>query len=718
MSAKTEYWAHSPIDNGEPGLLRPHLEEVGKLAQKFANPFGAGEMALAAGMLHDFGKYSPEFQNRVRGESAPAPHSVFGAKKALEQYNDPYIGRAVAWCVAGHHSGLADYGDMKAKLNAALPLPEKAPRDDGFSTPPPPQYPNLIRSPDAFSAHFLIRMVFSCLVDADRLKAERHFNPTFAEARKKRPALADLPPKLAAHLEKKTAEAKQTPVNQLRAEVLRACRGRAKSAPGFFSLSVPTGGGKTLSSLAFALEHAVQNKMARVICAIPFTSVIEQSAEAFRAALGAEAVLEHHCNYEPKNEDETSRRMTMLSAENWDAPVVATTNVQLFESLFAASASRCRKLHNLAQSVIVLDEAQSLPAALMRPCMRALDELVKNYGASVVFCTATLPDFSELLKKSGAPRPVSEIIPNLEPLHNEMRRVKIIPPAPDVFHNPESLADELAKTESVLCIVNTRRQARDVFAALRERAKRGECFHLSTWMHPNHRTRTLNEIREKLKSGAPCRVVSTTLVEAGVDLDFPAVWRSAAGLDSVAQAAGRCNREGKMETGETVVFRMEDKGRQDWMWQENGLCAEAMKAENPLAPDVVRNYFAETFRLLGDAEMDETRVLSRIKDAGRKMAFPFKTIAETFRMIKDGSLPVVVPLDGGRRVAEKLDAGEDLAQWARRAQRWSASVSRADAEKLLQNGAAERVGPDRQFIILKNPKENYDGDLGVGKMLV
>ena len=713
MNAKTEYWAHSPIDNGEPGLLRPHLEEVGKLAQKFANHFGAGEMARAAGMLHDFGKYSPEFQNRVRGESAPAPHSVFGAKKALEQWGDSRIGRAIAWCVHGHHSGLADHDKLKAGLSADRDIPEEVWRGDGFRIPPTPECPNLVRS--AFAAHFLIRMVFSCLVDADRLEAERHFNPTFAEARKKRPALADLPPKLAAHLKKKTAEAKQTPVNQLRAEVLRACRERAKSAPGFFSLSVPTGGGKTLSSLAFALEHAVQNKMARVICAIPFTSVIEQSAEAFRAALGAEAVLEHHCNYEPKSEGEGTRRMTMLSAENWDAPVVATTNVQLFESLFAAGASRCRKLHNLAQSVIVLDEAQSIPAEVMRPCMRALDELVKNYGASVVFCTATLPDFSELLKK-----PVSKIIPNPESLHDKMRRVKIIPPAPNVFHNPESLADELAKTESVLCIVNTRRQARDVFAALRERAKRRECFHLSTWMHPNHRTRTLNEIRERLKSGRPCRTVSTTLVEAGVDLDFPAVWRAAAGLDSIAQAAGRCNREGKMETGETVVFRMKrdapegdrQRRQQAAKWATD---KAAREGKSVLSPEVIRRYFARVF---GDHKLGEAFLRKHFTD----MEFMFREIEGDFQMIDDESFPVVVPQDGenggGKKAAEKIRTGENIGFWAREAQRWSVSVSPGDAEKLLKNGVAERVGPDGQFLVLNNPEANYDSALGVGKMLV
>ena len=703
-----EFWAHSRDAKGRPGILRKHLEEVGATAKAFAEPFGAGNMAQAAGLLHDLGKYSAVFQKRIRDEKIRAEHSVFGAQAAWERWPGAGVGKIIAWCVAGHHGGLVNHGDLETRwLGRKVENISAVWQADGFPFPQEPVWPDFCRDP--FSVHFLIRMVFSCLVDADRLEAEKHFHPDDSKARENRPAIAALREKLARHLDKFSGG--QTEVNLVRAKVLRAClkSETVNRKPGFFSLSVPTGGGKTLSSLAFALAHAEANGLRRVVYAIPFTSIIEQNAKVFRDALGDAAVLEHHCNYEADEEKEENR----LAAENWDAPVVAATNVQLFESLFAARASRCRKIHNLAQSVIVLDEAQSLPAPLLRPCLRALDELVKNYGASVVFCTATLPDFNGLLKKSDSSAAVQEIMSDPNKLHDRLARVRIVPPDPNFF-TPETLATALAKTESILCVVNQRMQARETFFALRKKCADGECFHLSTWMHPDHRTEVLDKIRARLKDGLPCRVVSTSLVEAGVDLDFPAVWRATAGLDSIAQAAGRCNREGKMkQQGEVVVFRMEGDSRHEWLWQENGLCDEAMKSGEPLAPKVVRDYFTGLFVRQGPENMDRPKILRSVKDAGRKMAFPFRTIADAFRMIDDGSVPVVVPVGEGKVIAENLRDGENIGLWARKAQRWSASVSRGDAKKLEDDGRVERAGPDGQFLILKNPDTDYDPRAGL-----
>ena len=705
-----EFWAHSRDAKGRPGILRKHLEEVGATAKAFAEPFGAGNMAQAAGLLHDLGKYSAAFQKRIRDEKIRAEHSVFGAQAAWERWPDAGVGKIIAWCVAGHHGGLVNHGDLETRwLGRKVENISAAWQADEFPFPQEPAWPGFCRDP--FAVHFLIRMVFSCLVDADRLEAEKHFNPDDSKARENRPAVAALRDKLESHLDKKfSVDEKQTEVNLVRAEVLRACREKAKSGRGFFSLSVPTGGGKTLSSLAFALAHAEANGLRRVVYAIPFTSIIEQNAKVFRDALGDAAVLEHHCNYEAGEEKEGNR----LAAENWDAPVIAATNVQLFESLFAARASRCRKIHNLAQSVIVLDEAQSLPAPLLRPCLRALDELVKNYGASVVFCTATLPDFNGLLKKSDSSAAVREIMPDPTKLHDRLARVRVIPPGPDFSTSesftPETLASALAKSESVLCVVNRRMQARETFESLCGLAHPDECFHLSTWMHPNHRTKVLDKIRARLKDGLPCRVVSTSLVEAGVDLDFPAVWRATSGLDSIAQAAGRCNREGKMEKGEVVVFEMSDDFA-DGAAQRRRECGRAaMGREDPFSPESVREYFRTVF---ADDELDRESILQKISRAGRRMTFPFREIESDFRMIDGDAAPVLIPLGGGKAVAEKLKGGENVSALARRAQRWSASVSRRDAEKLEAEKRAGRIGPEGQFLVLQNPGADYHPEAGL-----
>ena len=715
-----EFHAHSPGGDGGPGLLRKHLESVGEQAAEFAAAFGAADIGRAAGLLHDLGKYSNEFQERVRGKNIRAPHSAFGAQLAKRLY--PAWGKAVAWCVAGHHAGLADDNHEPSGLQARLSdtsIPDaSAWKTDGVVLPETLSPPECLARSGAspFSLHFFIRMLFSCLVDADRLSAEKHFHLDSANLRKGRPDIAALCGKLSRRLDERFAQSAKTKVNKIRADVLRAAVAKAKSRPGFFSLSVPTGGGKTLSSLAFALNHASENGLRRVVCAIPFTSIIEQNADVFRAALGEDAVLEHHCNYEPKGGDGDPDE-SRLASENWDAPVVATTNVQLFESLFAARPSRCRKLHNLAGSVIVLDEVQALPANLLRPCMAALDELVENYGASVVFCTATLPDFSLLpgRDKGGDSRKVCEIAPDPKALERQLRRV-VVRRESGVL-TPESLANRLAETKSVLCVVNTRRQARETFEALLKKAPADECFHLSAWMHPNHRTETLNAIRRKLRSGEPCRTVATSLVEAGVDLDFPAVWRAAAGLDSVAQAAGRCNREGKRDNGEAVVFKMADDFASGEM-QRQRLAAKfvANRAEQAgeslLSPDFIRMYFGRVFR---DSDLDGEKMMDESVGCFTDDAFQFRDIESRFRMIVDDSVPVVVPQADAARaiVAALVEGGEKIGFWARKAQRWSASVSRTSADEMERDGRVRRIGPDRQFLVLNDPEKDYDSRVGL-----
>lgn len=554
------FYAHSrsdcPISEWEP--LSEHLEAVGARAAAFADQFGWGALASVAGRLHDIGKCSAAFQayiakGREDGGKARGPdHSTAGAREALEAYPG-HLGRMLAYAIAGHHAGLSDADRLDRRLNSDTiiepytgwqvqcgPLPGRQ------ALLPSRRMKNSVEK--GFSQIFLARMLFSCLVDADFLETERFYAAAKGEPveRGDHRTLGALRDRLRAHMGGLRASAPATPVNELRAHVLDHVVGKAALAPGLFTLTVPTGGGKTLASLSFALEHAMRHGLRRVIYVIPFTSIIEQTAKVFSTALGTEAdILEHHAAFDweaarnvaaADSEGPDGVAKLRRAAENWDIPVVVTTAVQFFESLFANRTSRCRKLHNLAGSVIILDEAQTLPIHLLRPCMAALDELARNYGASVVLCTATQP---ALRKKDGFKRGFAidddrELAPAPRALYEALKRV-------DVETMPEPVADAVltarfAQCPQMLCIVNTRAHARTIFETVRSLPG---AVYLTTLMCPRHRRAVLDSVRARLKNGEPVRLVATSLIEAGVDVDFPEVWRAAAGLDSIARAGAR-----------------------------------------------------------------------------------------------------------------------------------------------------------------------------------
>jgi CRISPR-associated endonuclease/helicase Cas3 len=570
MDARSVYYAHSTSrpDRADWQPLCAHLQNVANLARDRAAKFGAGEWGYVLGLWHDLGKYDPDFQDYltavggrdahleadegVAGPRRGPKHSIAGAVHAIDRFGEG-IGRCLAFPIAGHHAGLADWvenGSLRERLRKArerdmlgrakrggasssilaVPLPKEAPRE---------------LTPESLA--FWIRMLFSALVDADFLDTEEAIAQERAAQRSSWPSLEQLRDRLDAHLDEKTERAlrnKPGEVNRARAEILASCRHMAEEALGLFTLTVPTGDGKTLASLAFALRHACIHKLDRIIYAIPYTSIIEQTADVFRGVFAdlGEAVVEHHSNLAPEKETNTTR----LASENWDAPIVVTTTVQLFESLYAARTSRCRKLHNLVKSVIVLDEAQLLPPAHLRPILFALDELMARYGTSVVVSTATQPALKRREGFKGLEACARELAPDPEALRQRLRRVRI-----ERLHDLarpvtwDELADHLSREPRVLCIVDRRDAARDLYALLPEGA-----FHLSALMCPAHRTEVLARIRTALDEPEhPVRVVATQLVEAGVDLDFPVVFRAIAGLDSIAQAAGRCNREGRPGLG-------------------------------------------------------------------------------------------------------------------------------------------------------------------------
>jgi CRISPR-associated endonuclease/helicase Cas3 len=545
-------------------------------------------------------------------------------------------------------------------------------------------------------------MVYSCLVDADFLDTERFMDEEESQWRQGYPSLEILHAKLKAHLEQLTAKASTTPINGHRADILNQCLSAADLPPGLFSLTVPTGGGKTLSSLAFALKHALRFGKKRIIYVIPYTSIIEQNAAVFRDILGAGAVLEHHSNYEPEEEDHRSR----LASENWDVPLIVTTNVQFFESLFGNRSSRCRKIHRIANSVVILDEAQMLPVPLLKPSLEALRELALNYRTTIVLCTATQPALSTSETFKDGLEGVREITPDPTALYQAFKRVDTVklPSLAD-----DELAERLNEYRQVLCVVNTRKHARQLYERLSDKEGR---FHLSALMCPAHRTEVLDRIRAALANGDPCRVISTQLVEAGVDIDFPVVFRSISGVDSIAQAAGRCNREGKlMGNGQVFVFTPE-AGLPPGYFRQAAETAEAVLRHHadPLSLPAVHDYFRELYWLKG-AALDQQQILADLAEGATAGDFPFRVVAEKFKIIEDGMASIIIPWNGdAERIVEELRYSAFPAAAARKAQRFTIQVYPQTLYGLLSAGSVERL--HEQYNVLIN-RDLYREDLGL-----
>ena len=699
-----KFYAHStdnPDKSGWQGL-EEHLRNVAELATGFAEVFGAGDWGKAAGLLHDAGKATQEFVQRLEGKPLRVNHSIFGARLGRDQGGR--LGLLLAYIIAGHHGGLPDGGIQAGQLHYRLKH-ERIPAD--VSILPGVVCPSGLKLPfskrpehPGFSLAMFTRMLFSCLTDADFLDTEAFCDPDRCAVRRdnRRLSLGPLRDALNDRLAELSRDAAPTHVNRLRQTVLTDCRSRAADDPGFFSLTVPTGGGKTLSSMAFALNHAETHGLRRIIYAIPFTSIIEQNAQVFSSVLGRENVLEHHCNYKSNDEAEEYGydRWRGLAAENWDAPVVVTTNVQFFESLFSNKPSRCRKLHNIARSVIVLDEAQAIPTEYMEPCLCALRDLVEHYECSVVLCTATQPAVDDESLRTRL-REVREIITDPIRLYTDLKRTEV------TFAGKltdATLAERLDGLAQVLCIVGTKAQARAVFDVLCER---DEAFHLSTNMFPEHRRRVLAAIRQRLKDNMPCRVISTSLIEAGVDVDFPVVYRAMAGLDSIAQAAGRCNREGRLDgLGQVVVYEPENSPRMPWLQRcasRAGETLRSMPTEDPLGLTAMRRYF----ELLYDVqELDKKRIIRRLDTSvGQDLLFPFKEIAGDFRFIEDEGTAVIIP--EGPAVEElirQLHFTEFPRPILRKLQQYSVTVRSRDLARLRADGAIEMIRDS--FPVLRN----------------
>lgn len=724
----SDFYAHSTNnpDQSDWQSLADHLAGTGRLAAANAQAFCASTVALAAGLLHDLGKYTRQFQSRLKGEFPKMDHATWGARVAIERYGA--IGQLLAYAIAGHHAGLANgrgegaRTSLRDRLSSVLPelLPAwerelSLPQADELGLPAGFQ---VCRERGAFQLALLTRMLFSCLVDADFIDTDEFYRRIEGRGSRRGgelPSLTELRARLDARLSRFKADGE---VNQLRADILSHVRSQPGVTPGLFSLTVPTGGGKTLASLAFALDHAIAHGLRRVIFVIPFTSIVEQNAQVFREAfgdLGDDAVLEHHSAFieDPKQAFQ-SREKRRLAMENWDAPVVVTTAVQFFESFFADRPSRCRKLHNVAGSVVILDEAQTLPLKLLRPCVALIDELALNYASSIVLCTATQPALNADQGFLDGLKGVRELAPDPPGLYRQLRRV-------NVKHvgalDDEALTDHLRQREQVLCIVNNRRHARALFETISDQPG---ARHLTTLMCAKHRSAVLAEVRQRLKTGQPCRLVATSLIEAGVDIDLPTVLRAEAGLDSVAQAAGRCNREGRRrhEDSEVLVFATANP---EWapppelqQFAQAFRAVERQYRDDLLSPEAVRAYFQELYWQKGPKELDAHGLLDLLK-ARKPDDLPFETLAEKFRLIETAMRPVIVPWDESAREAlRELAFAEGCGAIARRLQPYLVQVPRRAYDALWQAHAIQPVAErfDEQFVQLVNPRL-YDERFGL-----
>ena len=704
------YVAHAK--EGKIHQLEDHLREVAKLSETFAGEFGAGDWAYIAGLWHDIGKYRKTFQKYIcQGAGLPdahiekegnqkTNHASSGAIYAQRKLGANHL--PISYVIAGHHAGLPDYdggGDVpgapldeileRDKELEAEALKENIPEDILDALTP---NTNCLGGPEGF--HLWVRMLFSCLVDADFLDTERFYSPEKSKARRQEHTFDEMLTCFNAYMNELQENARESEVNRIRTNLLSQCREASKQPPGIFSMTIPTGGGKTLSSLAFALEQAVKHKKRRIIYAIPYTSIIDQTAGIFRDIFSAlsNLIVEHHSNIEPDKES-GENHWSRLATENWDAPLVITTTVQLFESLFAARTSRCRKLHNLANSVIVLDETQLLPVHCLDPIRQVIRLLSEHYGVTFVLSTATPTGLSEQTSPFGKKLLEGlnsmEIIENPERYYNKLKRVRYELPKNLSTHltDWESLVSELVQHESVLVVVNKRQDAQDLLAKMPEGT-----LHLSALMCAAHRSKVIEEIRSRLKSNCPTRVVSTQLVEAGVDLDFPVVYRALAGLDSIIQSAGRCNREGQLDSGRVVVFVSPTNPPPGTISQAISSTTSTLKlnkTDKIDQPAVIEQYFSHLFHQMNTDTGNMDRLLVSEAD---ELQVQFRTAARHFRMIDDrNSHTVYVRYDEqADKLLEQLRGHPDR-ELLRKLQRYSVTLYDRQFQEMLQRGAIEEI---------------------------
>lgn len=704
------YIAHlRETDDKEIQLLSNHLYETGSLCWEFGNEFENGDFAAECGILHDIGKYSNEFQLRIRGEGKICDHSTAGARIA---YGKSFFGKLAAYCIAGHHSGLLDSGTLAdsgsegtlyGRLSEDYKVPDYYRYGDEIDISKirfSPQNIKKTNGSGGFTFAFFTHMIYSCLTDGDFLNTEAFMNG----GRNRTSTICDFKEM------KKLLDSKlnnfpiqKDLVNKKRAEILQQCISKASNERGLYKLTVPTGGGKTLSSMAFAINHLIANGLRRIIYVIPYTSIIEQNAKVFSDIFGNDYILEHHSNYDFNHGEDSTDKRKYLASENWDMPIIITTNIQFFESMFSNKSSRNRKLHNIANSVIIFDEVQMFPVEYLKPCIAAISELVFNYRCTAVLCSATQPALDEFF-----PIKVTEIC---EDPGNDIFRAFVRTKLEILGEtDSETMADYMMTKEQCITIVNTRKHAKKIYDLLSGEGN----YHLSTLMCPVHRLKIINEIRDRLRYKQPCRVISTRLIEAGVDVDFPVVYRALCGLDSVIQSAGRCNREGKLvdELGHAVmgkvyIFKPEEefyKRMPSSISLPIEVTREIMRNyEDIMSPEAIEAYFNLLYFCKGKERLDSKRIMQQL-EAGVMKGVPnsrnifnydFKKVADEFKLIEEHTFAVIIPYDEiSSKLIEKLEYVDELKGVLRSLQPYTVNIFKNEFEALNGVGRLKMVAED------------------------
>lgn len=768
MEPRNILYAHT-IEDSSPSewqTLADHTKNVSELCSEFASEFGCKNWGRVVGIEHDRGKASAQFQQRLLGKKESVDHKTAGTQWVIDNYRLPGLlanaGCLMAYVIAGHHGGMPDcfFGEtskrksMNELLHCNYPDAnafDKLMCDERITVPtsddlePMPYVASLQQVPKeqclyaaAFATPVFCRFLFSCLVDADYLDTENVMSPEVALLRRHRFAsIKELLAMLEAYMKQLQSSSSLTPVNQARASVLGDCIEAAQWNRGLFTLTVPTGGGKTLSSLMFALRHAAYYGMKRIIFSIPFTSIVEQTADVLRGVFGDDNVLEHHSSYDFESLNEEKGLEQRLAIQNWEAPIIVTTNVQLLESLFASKPGKCRKLHNLVNSVIILDEAQSIPDSLMKPTLAMFESMVLSYGASIVLCTATQPALDGEWPFHSEPR---EIVTHREVFDRAFSlRVTY-----DVLGNIErtSLLDLLCKEQQTLCIVGTKQKARALYQELAQiyedqRVQSNEfIFHLSANMTPDHRGEVLSLVRERLNAGQRVIVISTQLVEAGVDIDFPVVYREMAGIDSILQAAGRCNRNGERKdddgnliNGNVYIFELkqddQDKTSEvaivrNWLEQMKLIAREIIKSNgNVMDESLVKLFFKRRY---AQSDLDAQKLYSDLTDINliRKPLgnLKFESYEQRYRLIEDDTVPLFVPRgEKARELLHELLQNEHdkvkTANMVMRLQRFSVAVPRYLAQKYDKEGLIKHYGPVAVIPVKEDGVVCYDETVGL-----
>jgi len=677
--------------------LENHLNNVAELAAQFCSTFCDSEFGKVAGLLHDLGKYLPDFQDKLKGRHTKVDHSIIGSIFSATKHPENSI--PFQFVIAGHHSGLpnaiSEDKGMSAlenrKNNNVKHYSDLSKIPEYIKNLQLPTIPKKIiesKNPQ-LALEMFTRMLFSCLVDADRLDAEKFTNPNMSSLRSKFDSIEKILEIFTINLNKKRKKStKKNPINILREDVLSACINESISKPGIYSLTVPTGGGKTLSSMMFALKHAQNNKQNRIIYVAPFTSIIEQNAQIYRKMIGTNNVIEHHSNFniDKINTDLETENKLELATENWDAPIVITTTVQFFESLFSNHPAQCRKLHNIANSVIILDEVQSLPTHYLVAILDMMKELTTNYKCSIILSTATQPSINKNHSLQNGLESVKQIFTPTEEHKKICNRVEYDFTLLKKENDWNPLVSEIIKHNTALVIVNTRKDAKELATILSN--YRESVYHLSALMVPEHRIKTLKKIRSLLKNKKPCILVTTQLIEAGVDIDFPLVYRAMTGLDSIVQAAGRCNREGKLSTkGNVLLFKSPNDLKIQTILQAAQtteiILNKYSKKTNLNSDETIEEYFEKLYSI---------KDLDSLKIQDDRKQFNFYKVSKNFQIIDDSfTNTIVIPYGPAKKIIKRIKIDSVDYKTLRLLQKYTVNIYDTNFNKLIEHSYIENV---------------------------